>query len=68
MAEKDERSRQPNPEKCHSVLDGPECIEGEAGALDKKPATPKPGTPECDSVLEAPDCIEGTQPPERQRA
>jgi hypothetical protein len=69
MSEKDQQTQEPNPEKCHSVLDGPECIEGvpQEGKSSKKQTTPTPSSAECQSVLDGPECIEGTQPAEKQR-
>jgi hypothetical protein len=69
MPEKNVRAGAPNPEKCHSVLDGPECIEGvpRGRKLDPKKASPPRGSSECHSGLDAPECIEGTQPLGRQR-
>jgi hypothetical protein len=63
MPEKDEQSQEPVSDKCHSVLDGPECIEGvpQVGKSAKKQATQKSGSEECHSVLDGPECIEDTQ-------
>jgi hypothetical protein len=69
MPEKNVRAGAPNLEKCHTVLDGPECIEGvpPGRKSDSKKASPPRGSSECHSVFDAPECIEGTRSPERQR-
>ena len=71
MPEKNVRLGAPNPEEqCHSVLDGPECIEGVPSgrkSVAKRASSRQAGTEAGKSVLDAPGCIEGTKAPQRQR-
>ena len=71
MPEREEpRSRTPSPDKCRSVLDGPECIAGVPSGTNSPAEQASPdraGVEACNSVLDGPECIKGVQAPPRQR-
>jgi len=50
----------------HSVLDGPEYIEGVPGQKTAKTTSRK--REDCDSVLDAPECIDGVEDKPRKSA
>jgi hypothetical protein len=63
MAKHEKRTR-PDGDQGHSVLDGPENIEGVSGQKRNKQASRK--RDDCDSVLDAPDCIDGVDSATRE--
>jgi hypothetical protein len=65
MAKTHERTR-PGGEERHSVLEGPEYIQGVAGS--KSRSAKRSRKPEqCESVLDGPECIGGVTTPKRRR-
>jgi hypothetical protein len=67
MATTQERTR-PGGEQRHSVLEGPEYIQGIPGSKHegaKKVASRNPE--ECESVLDGPECIQGVAPKRRRK-
>ena len=65
MARIEERTR-PGGEQRHSVLEGPEYIQGVRGSKNEA-AKPARNAEECDSVLDGPECIQGV-PTKRRKA
>ncbi|MBM3545017.1 MAG: hypothetical protein FJX44_11045 [Alphaproteobacteria bacterium] len=63
MAKHEKRTR-PDGDQGHSVLDGPEYIEGVPGQKRTKQASRK--RDDCDSVLDAPECIDGVDKDARE--
>jgi hypothetical protein len=63
MAKHEKRTR-PGGEQGHSVLDGPEYIEGVPGQKTAKHSARK--REDCDSVLDAPECIDGVDSDARE--
>jgi len=66
MAKTQERTR-PGGEQRHSVLEGPEYIQGVPGSKTEDAKVASRDPEECDSVLDGPECIQGVKPKKRRR-
>jgi hypothetical protein len=66
MAKTQERTR-PGGEQRHSVLEGPDYIQGIPGSKNEGANVAPRDPEECESVLDGPECIQGVAPKRRRK-